>query len=106
MILVTGATGNVGSESVAAPARDNVSVRALVRKNRRAIAGRRGKGDRRPERPGQPAWTILRPYGFMSNTMRWLPHDAGRRDFAGVRGYSEHGDRPAEYVDAHLGLFR
>ena len=141
MILVTGATGNVGSEVVAALARRGADVRAVVRDPARArvparvdivggdldlpesltpaLAGVRsvfllgGWGDmpgllRRIKaagvervilltsrcvvggRPDNPvtrmwldseaavrasglAWTILRPSGFHSNALRWLP---------------------------------
>ena len=156
MIVVTGASGNVGGELVELLAREQRPVRALVR-DRDSMAGRAGvdvvAGDlNRPETladafdgadavfllggfadmpgvlsqaraagvahvvllssrsvvGGRPdnavvamhlrseaairgsglAWTLLRPSGFMSNTLEWVPQlragDVVRAPFAGV----------------------
>lgn len=157
MILVTGATGNVGSELVRALLADGGKVRALVREGREsalpegveaavgdldqpqglrpALAGVQGVfllpgyrdtagllaeaaragvrkvvllsggsaegGDlsnavsrymihsEEAVRGSGLAWTIVRPSGFMSNTLEWVPQlragDVIRAPFAGVR---------------------
>ncbi|MBT2235760.1 NmrA family NAD(P)-binding protein [Nonomuraea sp. NEAU-A123] len=85
MILVTGATGNIGSPLVAALAQAGQRVRALVR-DPRAVTLPPGS-ERAAREPGVP-WTFLRPRAFMSNALRWLPQlrtgDLVRVPFAGV----------------------
>jgi uncharacterized protein YbjT (DUF2867 family) len=164
MILVTGATGNVGGELVRALAREGQPVRALVRAGsqpelpagaeaaagdlnepesmRAALTGARGmflypgyrdapgtleearragvqhvvllsgssaaSGDmsnavsrymiesETAVRACGLAWTILRSFGFMSNTLQWAPQlkagDVVRAPFAGV---------PVAVIDPH-----
>lgn len=164
MILVTGATGNVGGELVRALAQGGQPVRALTRADGRqelpggaeravgdlnqpesmrdALAGTegiflypgyrdmpgtleeaRGAGVRHAVllsgssaasgdtsnaisrymieseaavRESGLAWTILRPFGFMSNTLQWVPQleagDVVRAPFAGV---------PVAMIDPH-----
>jgi uncharacterized protein YbjT (DUF2867 family) len=95
MFLVTGATGNVGAEVVSALVAAAQEVRALVRSERPSglpagvdrvvlLSGSSaGSGDTRNAisaymlrsegavRQSGLAFTILRPFGFMSNALRW-----------------------------------
>src|ERR671911_677524 len=102
MILVTGATGNVGGELVRALAGAGEEVRALIRRDsdrsrlpemRRAGVERIAlqsssaapDGDlsnaiaryhilsERAVRESGLAWTFLQPNSFMSNALRWAP---------------------------------
>jgi uncharacterized protein YbjT (DUF2867 family) len=78
MILVTGATGNVGTELIRmsnAVARYHILSEAAVRES------------------GVP-WTFLQPSSFMPNTLQWVPQlrtgDVVRAPFPQVRVATTH----------------
>ena len=118
MLLVTGATGNVGSELVRALAAAGQPVRALVRDQAAtpvpgAEVAAGDLNDMEAEdvvRSCGLSWTLLRPSGYMSNALQWVPQlRAGDLRFEAKTDEQARADMsavmPQEYVDAFFRYF-